>query len=1013
MSDARELEIRLQFLDEAQEYLGTLEAALLGVAHSQVDTEKINGALRAAHSIKGGAGMMGYSVLNRLAHRLEDSFKVLKIQKQQLEIDPELEQLLLSGVDCLNQVIGLNRQQLPVEQAWLENQVEPIFEQLHQRLGDPQEEDAASMLSPEEGQDIIPMLFETEVEGCLQRLEAILADPQQPCLNEEVLILAQELQGLGEMLQISAFTALCQSVTAQLEATPEHYGIIAQQAVAAWRQSQALVLTGQMGLLPVSIADFDASPELSAAEVPLADIAVTDVTADNIETWPTTAPIEPPVTAADAADFDFQLSSQATELPDFSVAAEVISDASFSIDDEVATPPAQSGRPLEVKPDSSPPEEEEQDTNVRVSVKRLNALNDLMGELTIERNSLTLNVSRLRGLIDKLKQRVQTLDQANSQLRSAYDQVAVGQRLVEPKRLLPAADAQPQPLTDAATQQPNGHGNTFDTLEMDRYGDLHLLSQEMMETIVQIQEVTSDVELELEETEQTGRKFNKTGKQLQTGLTQVRMRPLSDILERFPRALRDLCLEHNKEVELKVVGGNTLVDRNILENLADPLMHLLRNAFDHGLEDPNTRMTSGKSRQGLIEIRATHRQNRTLITVKDDGRGIPLDKVRRRAEQMGLDAELLAAASHQELLSLIFEPGFSTSTEVTDLSGRGVGMDVVRNNLKQMRGEITVDTEPGQGTTFTLSVPFTLSVARILLAESRNMALAIPTDVMEEILLLPPEAVMSTAQHEGFKWGDRLIPLVRLSDWLAFNGPRPNYKLETPPAIDTFTVLVVNNGGQCVGLQVDRCWGEQEVAIRRVEGDLPLPAGFSNCTILGDGRVVPLVSIPELLRWITSNQRSNMAEPKLAVKSAYELPDSDRRQSGLLPAIASHTRPTLLIVDDSINVRRFLALTLEKAGYRVEQARDGQDALDKLQEGLRPQAVICDIEMPRLDGYGFLGKAKADATFEPIPVIMLTSRSGQKHRQIAMNLGANAYFSKPYNEHVLLKTLEQLVNTAA
>ncbi|NJL87430.1 MAG: hybrid sensor histidine kinase/response regulator [Leptolyngbyaceae cyanobacterium SM1_1_3] len=1014
MSKTKELEIKLQFLDEAQAYLGDLESALIGIAHGQVATDKLNAALRAAHSIKGGAAMMGYTVLSQFAHQLEDSFKVLKVQKHQLETDAQLEQLLLSAVDCLSQVIEWNRQQKSIEDFWLEQQAQPLFEQLHQRLGDPQAEDVASMLSPEEGQDIVPMLFETEVEACLQRLEAILADPEQPCLSEEVMILAQELEGLGEMLQLPAFSALCQSVAQQLEATPERYEAIARLAIAAWRRSQALVLTGQIALLPTALAkEAEVDKTVVTAETDLP--AASTVTVPIIELEDVIAEVDTLESDSFELDsFEFQ-SSEFSDLPefsDFSEASEKLEASDFS--KSPVTAHNFSALPTREPATVADDDDEVPESTVRVSVKRLNALNDLMGELTIERNSLTLNLNRLRSLLDMLKQRVQTLEAANNHLRSTYDQ-GTPQEHLSALAHLPASDSSARlswASSAALPQSSPAFKGAFDVLEMDSYSDLHLLSQEMMETIVQIQEVTSDVELELEETEQTGRNFNKTGKQLQNGLTQVRMRPLGDILERFPRALRELCLQHGKEAQLKVLGGHTLVDRNILETLADPLMHLLRNAFDHGLEDPQTRIAHGKPRQGLIQIRATHRHNRTIIFLSDDGRGISLNKIRQRAARMGLDADLLAAATEQDLLSLIFEPGFSTSTEVTDLSGRGVGMDVVRSNLKQVRGEISVATEAGQGTTFTLSVPLTLSVARILLAESQNMALAIPTDALEEILVLPPEAISAAALADGFTWGNRRIPLLQLADWLTFNGPRPAYKLETPPAIDALTVLVVNHGGHCVGLQVERCWGEQEVAIRRVEGDLPLPPGFSNCTILGDGRVVPLLSIPELLYWISSNQQLPSAAAQLAAPLSYS-PAAPLSHSAALAASAARSRPSLLIVDDSINVRRFLALTLEKAGYRVEQARDGQDALDKLLAGLAPQVVICDIEMPRLDGFGFLAKAKADDSLRDIPVIMLTSRSGQKHRQLALSLGATAYFSKPYNEQILLQTLDQLIHLTA
>jgi chemotaxis protein histidine kinase CheA/CheY-like chemotaxis protein len=1394
MSKDKELEIQLQFLDEALEYLGTLEDALLGLANGRIDTGKINAALRAAHSVKGGAGMMGFHALSQLAHRLEDSFKVLKTQKASLEIDGDLEGLLLSAVDCLRHVIGCDRHNVSLDPRWLDYHANPIFDQLYERLGDPQAEDATSVLSPEEGQDIIPLFFQTEVEGCLQRLESVLADPEMPCLYEEIAILAQELGGLGEMLQLSAFTSLCESVARHLEAAPDQTEAIARQALQAWRRSQALVLTGNLDSLPEAIqvsgievgtapaqpiiteemealwvdqmsaefpdesesqsftgtfsveADAALEVELNAAmeaEAALTESAFADPILDSTfrstfeqnslsrrefdrvdfaqfeqanfaqaEFDQTTSKqtLSPDtseqadfeqgefdqtdfdqtdfeqadfeqgefeqelrsVTVEQAdfeqgefdqtdfgqADFDQNSFAQASfdqadfdsfDQADFDQAAfadfnqaiadqsaldqaafeEAFSNAESSLIDAdadvpfvrsqpippqtlpsaqpqfvqpiQAIPPTQTPlaqpvqsrveqsqfenqsastqylsrpvqpqilqpqpvqphtapsptvqpqssrlpapsrqpqpaepvveseaqvvrprpaqaqsearpmnfRALEAKADTTPPPiRESQENTVRVPLKQLNQLNDLFGELTIERNGLDMHLKRMRALVRTLSHRVQVLEQSNAQLRTAYDKVATQAIAADTVPSLVGTSWARSRYGDLASSLSSGGGggsreegdrrkgdrshenenstdinSNFDVLEMDRYSDLHLMSQEVMETIVQIQEVTSDIELGLEDTEQTTRELNKTARQLQTSLTQVRMRPLSDVVDRFPRALRELSLQYGKQVELKLHGSSTLIDRNILEALNDPLMHLLRNAFDHGIEDPETRKRRGKSEQGVIEITAAHRSNRTIITISDDGGGIPLDKIRTRARQMGLDPMLLAAASDEELLSLIFEPGFSTTDRVTALSGRGVGMDVVRDNLKQVRGEITVNTQSGVGTTFTLSVPFTLSVARVLLAESNGMLLAFPTDAVEEMLALQSEQIISAAGSEAFEWEGSMVQLIRLFRWLEFRCPRQISRLEAPPTINSPTILMVSQGSQVIGIQVDRCWGEQEVAIRQVEGNLPMPSGFTNCTILGDGRVVPLVNIPELLHWITSYERSSivpMTEPAFqppapppsptdlftlqssypavhpqsyvpshspaqipaapaqpsyplaqipaapaqpnysAAQSDYPAPTPTPNYAALslepvLPVPASPSmpppKPAILIVDDSINVRRFLALTLEKAGYRVEQAKDGQDALEKLAAGLQVQAVICDIEMPRLDGYGFLAKVKANPAWDHIPIAMLTSRSGDKHRQLAMSLGATAYFSKPYNEQSLLRTLEQLINT--
>ncbi len=1026
MSQDKELEIQLQFLDEALDYLSTLDSALLGLTSSGIDVDKMNAALRSAHSIKGGAGMMGFQTLNELAHRLEDSFKVLKVQRQTIQLDSQLEQLLMAGVDCLRQTVYWQRQQLGIDPDWLSHHAYPIFEQLYQRLGEPTAEDAQSILSPEEGQEIIPLLFQTEVEGCLKRLETVL-DTHDPRLREEVEILTQELGGLGEMLQLTAFTQLCQSIAAHLIAHPDQTRWVAEQALYTWRQSQALILAGNWETLPNQLEEslFNAATIVTDTEVVPQEFATQNGAVDILVSEPNNAepnnelvdpPTSPPTEPQVAMPKEPQIQAPEVQVPQVQVIP------STKVTPEPAIAQAQTNFRM---PDPQPVSNAiptDVDNTVRVPVKQLDQLNDLFSELVIERNGLELHLKRLRGLVQTLSHRVKILEESNAQLRDAYDKVETQtpeQPATNPFAIIRAT------YPDHLNPLKDGRNQEFDALEMDRYNPLHLLSQEVMETIVQVQEVTSDIELGLDDADQTTRELNKTSRQLQTRLTQVRMRPFSDITNRFPRALRELSLQHQKPIQLKVQGEQLMIDRNILEALGEPLMHLLRNAFDHGIEKPEVRKQQGKPEQGLIQIQAVHRQNRTVITVSDDGAGIPIEKIRSRARQMGLDEVLLAAASDEELLSLIFEPGFSTSDQVTALSGRGVGMDVVRDRLKQIQGEVTVSTQAGKGTKFTLSVPFTLSIARVLIAESRGMLLAFSTDAIEEISVVQPDQIFSTAGSQAFNWNGTMVQLIQLSQWLNFHRPFQPESLETPAAIGLPTVLLLSQGSQWVGMQVERCWGEQEVAVRQVEGGLPLPAGFSSCTILGDGRVVPLVNVTELLHWIASCERITL-DSELLLRAAHRFPAQLPAQlsaqlptqlptqlpPSLPPIPTAEAQPTVLIVDDSINVRRFLALTLEKAGYQVAQAKDGQDAIDKLSAGLTVQAVICDIEMPRVDGYEFLARVKSMPMLKEIPVAMLTSRSGEKHRRLAMSLGATAYFSKPYNEQTLLQTLEKMIDLA-
>lgn len=1031
MSHPSEQEVRLQFLEETQEYIDTIEAFLLGLATAGIEAKAVDAALRAAHSIKGGAAMMGFEALSDLAHPLEDSFKVLKAQRQSITVDTALETLLLQALDGLRQVSQCFRRGEAIAPHWLTTQIMPTFEALRTRLGDPSPDDIASLLSEDAGQDMTVALFDSEVDGLLQRLEGVLANPQQPCLKEEVEIIALEMAGLGQMLQLDAFTSLCERVTHCLSNhsdDTDQIRAIAQTALQSWRKAYALVMVGQKNLISSEfILESSGSGDRTPATVIPEAETTTNVTAATLT--PAIAPFTDHSTDLTATDLlaDFEIPE------DFltSVMGELDStvlfpDPAMSDSDFAAQQPISVGRsPLPTSPQTFPaphphpsveptPEAVAQENTVRVPLRLLEQINDLFGELIIERNALDLRLGRQSNLLQLLQQRMKNLEQANLQLRSFYDRIST-------EGIVPGANQN-------RTNQNNGNGlspilpttprmdlktliagtQTFDILEKDQYNDLHLVSQEQMETIVQIQEVTGDIEINLADTNQTANELNRTIKQLQQKVTLTRMRPLSDLVGRFPRAVRDMAVQYNKPTELKIYGGTTLIDRSVLEALSDPLLHLIRNAFDHGIEPPEIRQASGKPAQGRIELSAAHQGNQTIITIRDDGGGINLDKVRDRARTMGLEDEQLNAATEAELLDLIFEPGFSTADKVTALSGRGVGMDVVRTNLKQIRGEVTVQTKAGVGTTFTIAVPLTLSILRTLLVESRGLIMAIPTDAVEEMLALESTTLCTTAGQDLMNWDEMMVPLIRLEQWLSFNCPQPPVTVEDLPTINAPVVLMINQGNDWVGLQVERFWGEQEVAIRNVNGAIALPAGFGGCTILGDGRVVPVVNVPELLNWVMRGD-GRRTTPSL-LSDDYPSDPSATLPTTSTDSRNSHISDTVMVVDDSINVRRFLAMTLEKAGYQVLQAKDGQDAVEQLLGGVTVQAMVCDIEMPRLDGYGVLAQVKSEPHLKHIPITMLTSRSGDKHRQLAMQLGASAYFSKPYNERSLLQTLEELIH---
>jgi two-component system, chemotaxis family, sensor histidine kinase and response regulator PixL len=1130
----QEQQVKLQFLDEATDYLDTIESGLLGLGTGKVTGKQLDALLRAAHSIKGGAGMMGYKTLARLGHHLEDYFKIIQYGKS-APPDGEIERLMLGTIDKLRQIVALNRQGKDADQAWLQTQVDPLFDRLRSRLGDFNPEDEANMLASESGEDILTFLFESEVERALSQLELSVNSNNSSSLYDELVISAEELGGLAEMVELPALGSLCQSVLIHLKAQPHQIRSIATLALAAWRRTQAMVLIGQTGNLPVEIelpgsgimalseaktipewSDVNLAPAKNSDGVTLAEIdsqylppfdpGISSIAYDSLDLQDLT--IDPPVTISDlggedqtnseyailfgdsasANDFQtladpfsskppafstitdsseldafttaeqdsdaFHLQSTVLPNPDFHLqstvapaADEEIVDAfemldlsgdlsldtdtpellsalsgflSAGISDDISSaifkiPPqpqsdylAQEAAALlnaldaapeliddlpadrehEIASSKSTPQVEQ---TIRVATKQLEEIGDLFGELTIDRNGLNLHLQGLRQLVLNLQAKVKQLEQSNFQLRAAYDA---------------SAGAKTQDLDQTSTQPATSLSSDFtselDLLEFDRYGELHLLSQEVMDNIVQIEELTTDIDLQLNDTERTNRDLNRTAKQLQTGLTQVRMRPISELFNRFPRAIRNLSIEHAKPIDLQLKGGTTLIERSVLEALNDPLMHLLRNAFDHGIEPSAVRRAQQKPDAGTIEISATYRGNQTVITIKDDGGGIDLNKIRAKVKKMGIDDREIANFKDSELIDLIFEPGFSTADKLTDLSGRGVGMDVVRTNIRSLRGDIFVDTKLGKGSTFTITVPFTLSVVRVLIVEVNGLWLAVPSNIVEEIILLHPEQVISTAGQKMLQWDNFTVRLIQPTQYLRIPNFTPQLATTAVPTINCPTVLMIDQGQDLVAVEIDKFWGEQEVTIRQPQGNIKMPPGFTGCTILGDGRIVPLLDAIEFVRWIDGD---------LAVANGLQTSTLNfSTDDSITPTPAAPSKKSrILVVDDSINVRRFVALTLEKAGYLVEQAKDGQEAIEKLQAGLQTQAVVCDVEMPRMDGYGFLATVKGISGLKNIPVLMLTSRSGDKHRKIAMNLGASAYFSKPFKEQELLASLTQLI----
>jgi len=636
------------------------------------------------------------------------------------------------------------------------------------------------------------------------------------------------------------------------------------------------------------------------------------------------------------------------------------------------------------------------DQTMRVSVSHLDILSNLVGELVVNRNSLEQDQERLRQFLDNLLGQVQQLNDVGQRMRDLYERSLLESSLISSRQAL----AIPGPSNGVG----NSHatGATFDALEMDRFTGFHTLSQEMIELIVRVREAASDIEFTIDSSDQITRQFRQVTTQLQEGLNKARMVPFGQTADRLPRAVRDISLKCGKEARLVVEGRDTLIDKMILERLYDPVTHLVNNAITHGIEPPEARVAQGKPREGNITIRAFYQGNQTVIHIADDGGGINPEVVKAKAVKRGLITPAEAKdISEVEVYDLLFLPGFSTRDQADDFSGRGVGMDVVRTALTEIRGAITTESTLGQGTSFTIRLPLTLSITKALSCVNNQARIAFPMDGVEDMFDVPRERVQTNEQGVScILWRDTLLPFRPLSELLKFNRGLGRGRVYGGTGDENvISIVVLRSASTFVGLQVDQVIGEQEIVIKQLEGPVPKPTGIAGATVMGDGRVMPIADVIELIDLAMGRARR---EPSSTIWGQPEAEEAETQTAA--------EEPTVLIVDDSITVRELLSMSFNKVGYRVEQARDGQEAWEKLRAGLPCDLVFCDIEMPRMDGLELLSRLQKDEQLAEIPIAMLTSRGADRHRQMAVELGASGYFTKPYLEEMLLDAAQRMLN---
>ncbi|WP_407895628.1 response regulator [Scytonema sp. NUACC26] len=958
------------FLQEAQELLQEIEQELLSLRESY-NINKVYNLMRATHTLKGAAASISLEAIASIAHSLEDIFRA--ICKPNLVISPEVEALLFESYECLDLSLNAEFTGSLFNEAEILDRIAEIFAQLQEQMGDSFNPDSDLPNSEELGFDLTKSIFEIGVTQRLDELATAIASANSEQISSLLKTQAEVFFGLGESLNLPGFQAIAKAVLTALNNYPSQAVTIARIALANFQESRTSVLNGDRTQ--------GGEPTLALQQL----------------TTPRTRVTKTILNSYNIPDPTFLTSEQGTPVSH-------------------STPPFSS--------------------TVRVNVEHLEQLNYFIGEMLTNQNRQFLQNEQLwsaiRVLFSRLEKHQQQLNELTGELGAPSGdkgQWGLGTRnwgLETGELGAPSGDKGQWGL---------GTGDKRDKVEEQIINPQSPIPnrqspianpQSLLEDTVQLIEASEAVEMFARQSQESLEKQRRLLTGTRDSLMEARMLPLGNLFERFPRILQKLEIVHKKQIELEFQGSETLVDKAVVERLYDPLLHLVRNAFDHGIESPSIRQKWGKPEKGAIEIRAYHQGRYLIVEVQDDGQGLDFEKIRIKAiEERLISSQYAIQLSHEQLIDLLFEPGFSTASNVNDLSGRGMGLDVVRTHLRAIQGTVSVYSEPHRGTMFRLQIPLSLTIDKLLVCQAGEKIYALFANAIEEIIIPKREQVRCWDGGKVLRWhkGDKetLIPIYQLATALNYSSLVTQFAISgskhslVEKSETMLPIILIRCQERLLGLEVERLFGDFELAIRPLGSAIAPPSYVYGGSILADGRLTLVLDGTALINHLSEQQNRDRATnfvssvPLIPNLKHQQLPFQAR--AALAEATNFEEKPckTILLVDDSITVRQTLALTLQKAGYHVVQAKDGYEAIEQIRYHSDIQLVFCDIEMPRMNGFEFLKNRQKDPTVSEIPVVMLTSRSSDKHRMLAFKLGANAYITKPYLEHMLLTTVNDVL----
>ncbi|MBO9998694.1 MAG: response regulator [Cyanobacteria bacterium SID2] len=901
-------EARQCFLEEdAPGYLEALQQGLQQIADGASPDYRT--LMRAAHSVKGGAGVAQMPGLSTLAHKLEDLLEAWN-EERIADVDSALV-LMQQGLEVLTDLLEAARSQ------GIDLEPDPnllrVLDDFLGTLNAPTSEVAtlpSESLSPAKKR-LIRTALESDLETCLttlsDRLPTQSESLQDTTLPDRMATFLDECLLIGEAYSLPWIVQTVEETSQRIEAeSPSSKKLVtlARQTIEALRRQREVYLK-----------ELDSATEASS------------------------------------------VSSAESHSP--------------SIGDDRTPTELQNGRrdergdPVPTPSKNHPLTSSVTHQQLRIPLERIDRMSSLVGELIVSHERLTLQQRQLRQASQNLRRIVEQVKPVRDDVQTLYDRMSTVERKTEDEAI---------------------HTEEFDALEMDRYTALHSSLQTFEELIAQVQETRIDIDIVNRELAQDLGLVRRDLDRLYNEVTTSRLVPFQAFAQRFVPQLQRITQRCGKKTTLDIEGENVLVDKVLLEQLQTPLTHILNNALDHGIEKPEDRRALDKPETARITLHAQTEGSEVAISIADDGRGIDLESVYRKAIDRGLCPAHVAMSQlpRETLLNFIFQPGFSTAEQVSDISGRGVGMDIVRTQVQQLRGNVEVDTVTGKGTTFSIRLPLSLSLLPVLLCQVGQQVVAIPSDTILDVLPYDDVVGMSSAfgaspaDETAMTWRGQVLPLYLLWGMLPYNT---RVAVSTTPRV----VLILKGASAPMAVAVDGIADERQLVLKPFDDMVPVPPYVAGCVILGTGEAVPAI-LPRFLKPV-SQQKAASAPPTRIV-----------------------TARTILVAEDSTGARRSLERILTSSGFVVIPCRDGQEAWRKLEQRQGSvDLVVTDIEMPLLNGFDLLSRIRSHSRWYGLPTVVLTSRTGDRHRQKAKSLGANAYLGKPVTPTELLSSIDNLL----